>query len=76
MAQKRSDFSAIPLCFVHHRINPNSYHRLIVWKKSVSYRRSSWTCRNSLVRLNNRFRRLVLDQLEEGHKTTLYSQSR
>ena len=28
MAQKTTDFSAIPLCPGHHRINSNSYHRL------------------------------------------------
>jgi hypothetical protein len=27
MGQKTSDFSAIPLCSGHHRINPDSYHR-------------------------------------------------
>ena len=28
MSQKTTDFSAIPLCSGHHRIDPNSYHRL------------------------------------------------
>ena len=28
MGQKTSDFSAIPLCSGHHRVNPDSYHRL------------------------------------------------
>jgi len=28
MSQKASDFSAVPLCSGHHRINPDSYHRL------------------------------------------------
>jgi len=28
MGQKSSDFSAIPLCAVHHRENPDSYHHL------------------------------------------------
>ena len=28
MSQKASDFSAIPLCSVHHRQAPDSYHRL------------------------------------------------
>jgi hypothetical protein len=28
MAQKSSDFSAIPLCFWHHRGDRDSYHRL------------------------------------------------
>jgi hypothetical protein len=28
MAQKSSDFSAIPLCFWHHRGDPDSYHEL------------------------------------------------
>lgn len=28
VAQKSSDFSAIPLCFWHHRGNPDSYHQL------------------------------------------------
>jgi len=28
MSQKSSDFSAIPLCADHHRVNPDSYHRL------------------------------------------------
>lgn len=38
MAQKTSDFSAIPLCAERHRINPNSYHRV---GQHVSYKRSS-----------------------------------
>jgi hypothetical protein len=28
MSQKTSDFSAIPLCFAHHRDEADSYHRL------------------------------------------------
>lgn len=28
MAQKTSDFSALPLCAMHHRSGPDSYHRL------------------------------------------------
>ena len=28
MGQKSSDFSAVPLCAAHHRVNPDSYHRL------------------------------------------------
>lgn len=28
LGQKSSDFSAIPLCYRHHRTGPDSYHRL------------------------------------------------
>ena len=28
MGRKTSDFSAIPLCYQHHQVNPDSYHRL------------------------------------------------
>ena len=28
MGQKTSDFSAIPLCYQHHQVNPDCYHRL------------------------------------------------
>jgi hypothetical protein len=28
MGQKASDFSAVPLCFEHHRACPDSYHCL------------------------------------------------
>ena len=59
MGQKTSDFSAIPLCSAHHRVNPDSYHRLGE-KRFVQEQQLELP--ELVTALNSRFRQLVLDQ--------------
>jgi hypothetical protein len=59
MAQKTSDFSAIRLCAEHHRINPNSYHRL---GEARFVQAQQLNLPELVSSLNIRFRRLVPDQ--------------
>jgi hypothetical protein len=59
MSQKTSDFSAIPLCSAHHRVNPDSYHRLGE-KRFVQEQQLELP--ELVTALNSRFRQLVLDQ--------------
>jgi len=59
MRQKTSDFSAIPLCSAHHRVNPDSYHRLGE-KRFVQEQQLELP--ELVTALNSRFRQLVLDQ--------------
>jgi hypothetical protein len=59
LGQKSSDFSAIPLCSGHHRINANSYHRL---GEECFVKAQQLDLPEIVTALKSRFRRRVLDQ--------------
>jgi hypothetical protein len=59
LGQKTTDFSAIPLCSGHHRINPNSYHRL---GEERFLQMQQLDLPELVTALNRRFHWLVLDQ--------------